>query len=249
MTQPIRALIAEDEPLGRRNLRDFMAEVDWILPVGEASDGMEAVQLIDSLKPDLVFLDVRMPELSGLEVLQKIEHQPFIVFTTAYDQYAVAAFELEALDYLLKPFSRKRFVKTLERIRCRISLEDHSRHRQDQLQHAFANQPFLTKIFVRKGSKILPLAIADVIHFQAAENYITLQTVKNMFTLHLAMGDLEKRLDPQHFLRVHRSHIINLDHIQGMEVFDERRLLVCMDNGQKVIASRAGSQRLKQRIV
>ena len=118
-----RAVIVEDEPIARRRLQDLVAEIDWIECVGEAADGLTAVSVIDQLRPDLVFLDIEMPELSGLEVLGRIHHDPAIVFTTAYDRFAVAAFELEAVDYLLKPFGRDRLLAALERVR-RAAKED-----------------------------------------------------------------------------------------------------------------------------
>jgi two-component system LytT family response regulator len=121
----IRALIAEDEPLARRHLKELLADVTWLECVGEAADGRAAVELIDSAEPDLVFLDIEMPELSGLQVLERITHRPAVIFTTAYDRYAVSAFELEALDYILKPFGRERLHTALERVprtvRCRGS--------------------------------------------------------------------------------------------------------------------------------
>src|SRR5215471_854675 len=117
----IRAVIVEDEPLGRQTIKDFVADESWLKIVGEAADGNQAVELIDELRPDLVFLDVKMPGLTGLEVLQRVKHDPEIVFTTAYSEQAVTAFELEALDYLLKPFGRERFRKVLERVQRRFA--------------------------------------------------------------------------------------------------------------------------------
>ena len=118
--RPVRAVLVEDEPLARRALRDYAAGVEWLALVGEAGDGVEAVRLVDQLEPDLVFLDVVLPELSGLEVIERLRHQPEIVFTTAHDRFALAAFEIGALDYLLKPFGRQRFETTLERVRQRL---------------------------------------------------------------------------------------------------------------------------------
>lgn len=207
------------------------------------------MELIDSLEPDLVFLDVRMPEKSGIEVATQIRHRPFIVFTTAYDQYAVTAFELAAVDYLLKPFSRKRFGQAMERIRDRVQQKSGGDDLGERVQGALASSRILDKMFVRQGSRILPVALEDVVHFQAAENYISLRVGGQSFMIHLAMADLEKHLDPSRFVRIHRSHIVNLNHIRAMEVFDDRRLLVCLSNGEKVLASRSGSQTLKRRIM
>ena len=190
-----------------------------------------------------------MPEKSGIEVVNQMQHQPFIVFTTAYDQYAVTAFEVAAVDYLLKPFSRKRFGQAMERIRNRVQRPPGKHHFGERVHEALDGKGFLDKMFVRQGSRILPVELKDVTHFQAAENYISLRVRDQTFLIHLAMVDLEKRLDPAHFVRIHRSHMVNLNHIEKMEIFDDRRLMIYLSSGEKLLASRTGSQILKRRIM
>jgi len=232
----IRAVIVEDEPLARRTLRDFLGEIDWVELAGEAENGSDGVRLVGEIRPQLVFLDVQMPGLSGLELLERIPYEPAIVFTTAHDEYAVRAFELGAVDYLLKPFGRARFRKTLERIRSRM--EDAA---------ATAPGERLTRLFVRDGERILPLAIGDVVRLEAADDYVTVHSGRREFLVGLTLQEFENRLPPDRFLRVHRSHIVNLDHVASIEPHD-RRLVVRMRDGSTVLASRAASQTLRDLI-
>src|SRR6266478_679107 len=151
--QSIRALIVEDEPLARQTIKDFLQGEDWLEVVGEAADGDRAVALIDELRPDLVFLDVRMPGLTGLQVLENIKHDPEVVFTTAYDDHAVTAFELEALDYILKPFGRERFRQMLARVKLRLtdSNEKAAPSVRERAQRALQTEAaeYLVRLFVR----------------------------------------------------------------------------------------------------
>ncbi len=243
----VRALIVEDEPLARRTLRELVEEVDWLELVGEASDGRQAVGLIDEQTPDLVFLDVHMPELSGIEVLNRIEHQPAVVFTTAFDRYAVAAFELEAIDYLIKPFGRKRFRGTLERVQRRLARPDGLPPPRERARSALAEGP-LQRVFARKGSRIVPVRIDAVTRIAACDDYSEVHCRGETYLLHLPLVDFERRLDPAKFLRVHRSHVVNLDHVEQLRPYDDRRLEIRLIDGSSVVASRSGSQKLREMI-
>jgi two-component system LytT family response regulator len=248
----VRVVIAEDEPLARRTLRELVRGEDWLELAGEAADGRAAVTLIDDVKPDLVFLDVRMPELTGIEVLGRIEHHPAVVFTTAFDRYAVAAFELEAIDYLIKPFGKKRFGATLERVRRR--LEADSRDAADlppareRLQSALDGRRPLRRLFARKGSRIVPLRMDAVTRIEACDDYCEVHCRGQAYLVHLRLQDLEERLDGEKFLRVHRSHVINLDHVEQLDAYDDRRLEVRLIDGSRVVASRTGSGKLREMI-
>ena len=245
----IRALIAEDEPLARRTLWDYLGPVDWIECVGEAADGLEAVRLIDAEEPDLVFLDVKMPELTGLQVLQRIRHRPSIVFTTAFDRYAVTAFELEAVDYLLKPFSRKRFLATLERVRQRLETPDAGTDATDRARGALDASAPLRRVFARKGDRIVPVTIEQVSHFEAAGDYVKVHGASQPCLLHVTLTDLENLLDRRRFRRIHRSHVVNLDHVSSMRPYDDRRIAVTLTDGSEVVASRSGSQALRDMVL
>jgi two-component system LytT family response regulator len=240
----IRALLVEDEPLALQSLHELLAEVDWIEVVGEARDGRTAVRLIQKLEPDLLFLDVQMPELNGIEVLEEITHRPAVVFTTAYDEHAVTAFELGATDYLVKPFGRKRFEDTLTRVREHLADERWTESAVERAARALREGP-VDRIFARKGRKIVPVPVDSVVRIEAGRSYVTLKTAQEDFLLGVTLVDLEARLDPRRFLRVHRSHIVNLDHLVALEPYDDRRLLVRLDDDSSVIASRAGSRVLR----
>lgn len=244
----IKSMIIEDEPLARRTLREFIAGVNWMECVGEAADGQTAVRLINKLEPDLLFLDVRLPELSGLEALKRIEHEPAVVFTTAYDQYAISAFQLGAIDYLVKPFGAKRFEETLKRVKERLQVFAKEPPAPERTRAVLGEQKWLKRIFVRKSDRIIPILIDNVTRFEACDDYVVLHTEGGTHLLLLTLSDLEGRLDPEQFLRAHRSHIINLNHVTLMRPYDERRLLITLKDGAEVLASRSGSQHLRRLI-
>lgn len=237
----IKTLIIEDEPLARQTLRDFIGDVEWLELVGEASDGLQAVDKIESLKPELVFLDVQIPEVSGLEVLRRIKHKPAVVFTTAFDNYAVTAFELEALDYLQKPFGRKRFSHTIKRIQTRL-LESKA---EKDVEKKDENVEPLTKLFVRKKDLIVPLNIEDIFWLEANGDYVNLHTSDEKYMTNGTLTEFSRRLDEKDFIQIHRSAIVNLNQIEKIEELG-RTLLVYLKNGVEVQASRSGSKMLKK---
>lgn len=239
----IRALIIEDEPLARQTIRHFAGGIEWLVIVGEAADGKTAIELIDALRPDLIFLDVQMPELSGLEVLNSAQHQPAVIFTTAFDHYAVEAFEREAFDYLLKPFGQIRFQAALEKVYRRL-LE---RKQNKNLSLAAVERESLTRIFVRSGNSIIPLKIEDVSRFEADDDYVKVYAGNRSFLISQTLGEIENRLDRSRFCRVHRSHLVNLEFIEKVETHD-RRLLIVLKDKTEILASRSGSQILRELI-
>lgn len=226
---PLSALIADDEAVARAGLARLLAAVPWIRVIGEAANGPDAVAAIDTLKPELVFLDIQMPGLIGTEVVRQIRHRPHVVFTTAYAQHAVAAFELGALDYLLKPFGEERLHASLERVRAAFG---EPRTALERLGEALGRAP-LTRLFVRSGRAITPLAVAAISRFEAVGDYTAVHlgavhlgavhvgavhvgavhAVGPPQLLHLSLNQLEQRLDTSRFLRIHRAHLVNLDHV------------------------------------
>jgi len=240
----LRAVIAEDEPQARRTLRGYLDGVDWIELVGEASDGAATVRLVDDVEPDLLFLDVRLPELTGLEVVERIRHRPALVFTTAHDRFAVAAFELGALDYLLKPFGALRFARMLERVRARLDTPG-APDAVERTRLALSPAP-LRRLFARSGARIVPIPVESIRRIQAAGDYAEVHGAAGVFLLQVSLADLISRLDPERFRQVHRSHIVNLDHVQQIEPFDERRLMITIAGGGEILASRKASEELRR---
>ena len=247
----IRALIVEDEPLARRTLREILGDVPWLECIGEAENGARAVEMIDNLTPDLVLLDIEMPELTGLQVLDRISHEPAVIFTTAYDRYAVSAFELEALDYLLKPFGRERCLAALERARRALpghgpAGEQASPSLVERARHVMNESGPLTRLFVRDRDRIVPVAAAEIERLEAADDYVEVHTRARSYLVYLTLNDFERRLDPDRFIRVHRAHIVNLDFVKQLVPFDGSRMQVEMRDGTKILASRTRSKELRQ---
>jgi two-component system LytT family response regulator len=245
-----RVLLVEDEPIARRHLRELLAEFEWMTCIGEAENGRTALEMIDALRPDLVFLDIELPELSGLEVLRRMAHDPAIVITTAYDRYAVAAFELEAVDYLLKPFGAERLRKTAERLQ-RVAVGDESsvssgaatRARDVLEQLADGSRP--TRLFVRDRGKIVQVPIGEIERLEAQDDYVAVITRGRRYLVYLGMAEFEERLDPRTFVRIHRSHMVNLDFVAAFASHDPTRLEVQMRDGTRLLASRARSKALR----
>jgi two-component system LytT family response regulator len=238
----VRAMICEDEPLAVKAIREYLRDVEWIRLVGEARNGPEAVRLIQKLEPDLVFLDVRMPGLTGLEVLDAITHLPAIVFTTAFDEYAIPAFDAGAVDYLVKPFGQERFLKTLDRVRVRLVGEGLAAGDQPRWQGA----QYAPRLFARHRGSIIPVPVSEIARVDTAPGGVSLVTKKGTFSLDATMGELENRLDPREFVRVHRSHVVNLTHVASIQSYDERRLILKMKDGSELLASRRGSKALRE---
>lgn len=243
----IRALIVEDEPLARQALYALIAETDWLVVVGEATDGRTALRRIDELRPELVFLDVQLPELGGLDVLRATQHRPAVVFTTAYDDYAVAAFELEALDYLRKPFGRERFQMTLARVRRRFAEGvPELPPVAVRADAALAAHP-LERIYVSHGGRIVPVRVAEIVLLAGEDDYTRVHVAGRQYLVSITLAAFERTLDPARFCRVHRSAIVALDHIASIARCD-RRFVLHMTDGSEVVASRAGSQALRDRM-
>jgi two-component system LytT family response regulator len=211
------------------------------------ADGEAAVRFIDDKKPDIVFLDVELPELSGLQVLERIQHQPRVVFTTAYDRYAVNAFEFEAVDYLVKPFGRRRFRETIDRLQRRIEEQGTAVAGYEGERTALGG-PYLNRLYSKTGNRIVPVAVDSILRLEAADYCVEAFCADSSHLLDLTLEDLESRLDPDRFCRVHRSHIVNLDYVAEMRRYDVRRLTIRMSDGTEVVASRTGSRKLRERM-
>jgi two-component system LytT family response regulator len=243
-TTPVTCIVVDDEPLARRKLRELMRGTPWLTCIAEADDGREALRAIDEQQPHLVFLDVRMPGMSGIDVARRAQHTPAIIFTTAYDRYAVTAFELAAIDYLLKPFSRERFEQALERARHTLEarLPTTTVQRLPELSGAPAT---VDRIFVRDGGRIVPLRVRAVQHFEACDDFIYVHAAGRRYRLNVSLNAIADKLDARLFVRVHRSYIVNLDGVTGWTPYDAARFELTLRDGTTLIASREGSRVLR----
>lgn len=239
----ITGLIVEDEPLARRRLGELVRGVPWLRCLGEATNGRAAIAAIDELQPDLIFLDIRLPGVSGIDVLSRIRHAPSVIFTTAHDQFAVTAFELGALDYLLKPFGRERFTRALERARPHLERQA-GVGASDRAREVLTEGP-VPRLFVREAGRIVPIRAAAVEWLQACDDFVVVHTGGRRFRLNLPLADLERRLDPRVFVRIHRSHVVNLDHVASWTPYDGSRFQITLRNGTTIMASRQRSRMLR----
>jgi two-component system LytT family response regulator len=248
----LRAVIVDDEELARQLLREYLWEAGGVEVVAECGDGFDAVKAIGELKPDLVFLDVQMPKLDGFEVLELIqpslqgEPAPSIIFVTAYDQYAMRAFDANAVDYLLKPFRLDRFKKALDRARARRHDPRSTEPAATDLAAAARPPgPTVERMVVRDGSKIHIIPIAKLDYVEAQDDYAALHSEKKSYLKQQTIASLEAQLDPNRFVRIHRSYIVNLDRIVRIEPYTrDSRVAVLRDGGQLPV-SRPGYARLK----
>ena len=244
MSARIRALLVDDEVPARRRLLQFLHDESDIDVVGEAVNGHQAVSMIEELRPGLVFLDVQMPELDGLGVVQSIgvDQMPTTVFVTAYDHYAIPAFDANAVDYLLKPFDQDRFQRALRRARAQLSRREDSQGLHGQLRNLLAGlgkeRQYPDRLLVRSGESRQLLKTADLNYVTAEGNYVRLHTGGGAHLLRESMRELEGRLDPAQFRRIHRSSIVNLDQIRKLLPWFGGDYLVMMADGCKLTLSR-----------
>ncbi|HMB57467.1 MAG TPA: LytTR family DNA-binding domain-containing protein [Arenimonas sp.] len=252
MKTAIRALIADDEAPARRRLQQLLASETDIEVVGEASDGLETVNAIERLAPDLVFLDVQMPELDGFDVVATIgiARMPATIFVTAHDHYALAAFEANAMDYLLKPFDQERFLKSLRKARSWLRSEK-ALELQSQLRNVLnefsREKKFPERMLVRAGDSHQLIRTADLQYVKAEGNYVRLHTIDGQsLQMRESLRGIEERLDPQKFRRIHRSHIVNLDQIKKLLPWFGGDCLVMMADGCRLTLSRSHRDALKE---
>jgi two-component system LytT family response regulator len=254
MSEMLRVLIVDDEPLARERLRDLLAREEDVEIIGECIDGRSAIEAIDADRPDLVFLDVQMPELDGFDVLETIDDDamPTVIFVTAYDEYAVRAFEVNALDYVLKPFDRERFKAALDRGRQEVQRTAANGAKLDRrveklLEELEDRRKRLDRIVVKSGGRVFFLRTGDVDWIEAAGNYVELHIGTESHLLRETMNKLESRLDPKLFLRIHRRLIVNVERIRQLEGVSHGEYVVVLKDGTRLGSSRGyrdGVQRL-----
>ncbi|MBC7798537.1 MAG: response regulator transcription factor [Pyrinomonadaceae bacterium] len=252
MNKKFRALIVDDEPLARSIIRRLLDEIPDVEIIGEASNGLEAVVMLDKHNPDLVFLDVQMPEMDGFAALEAIEPEklPVVIFVTAFDQYALRAFDAHAVDYLLKPFDDERFTKAVTRAKIQINgknsgdAEQTGQQLLDLLKIINAKNSFLERFVVKNVGRVLLVKASDVDWIEAQDNYVSLHVGKTAHLIRETMQNLETRLDPNRFARIHRSTIVNIDSIKELHFDFNGDQTVLLKDGQKLILSRRYRQKL-----
>lgn len=234
----MKVLIIDDERLARKELSNLLTEYKDIEILGEAANADEAEQLIDKLNPDLIFLDIQMPGKTGFELLETLEKTPKVIFTTAYDEYALKAFEFNALDYLLKPIEPKRLSESINKIRKEVEAQEEKQKKSNQLT---VND----QVFVKDGDNCWFVKLKDVRLFESDGNYIKVYFDKNKPMIHKSLNALDEKLDNKHFFRVSRKHIINLEWIDEIETWFNGGLMVKLKGGDKVEVSRRQATKFK----
>lgn len=245
----INCLIVDDEQLARDLLREFISQRPEITILGEANKGKDAVELIDSLKPDLIFLDVQMPGMTGFDVLDEIEHDPFVIFATAYDQYAIKAFEKNAVDYLLKPIDQDRFKIAVDRALARMTAEQNNVGELLRNMKTENRTSYDSHIFVQKSEKLLNLAVDEIMFLEASGDYTILTTKGDQFVSSSGIGKLEEILNPEIFIRVHRSTIININFLKEIEKHFNGGMMVKMITGKTFPVSRTYAKVIRKKVV
>jgi DNA-binding LytR/AlgR family response regulator len=249
---PVRALIIDDEKLARDRLAGFLAQLDDVAVVGQAADGVEALGLIEAERPDLVFLDVQMPGMDGFEVLKALRTpRPHVVFATAYDEYAIRAFEVGAVDYLLKPFARARVEEAVGRARARLGNERNEPDWDALLRRLEERHTVhVSQVPVHSGKRILIVPVADVLWFGVEYRLVYAHTHERAYMTNYTLRELEERLDPALFFRAHKSSLVNLRHVKEIVPwFGGRYKLVMRDGaGSEVALSRAQARELRARL-
>lgn len=246
----IRVLIVDDEPPARERIRALLADEPDIAVLGECESGIAAVGMIRNLDPDLVFLDVQMPGLDGFGVVAELGGAvPVLVFVTAYDAYAVRAFEVHALDYLLKPFDRERFRETLDRARAALVEQDRpgqSAGLAAPITEADTGRTPLRRLLAKRDGRLVVLKAVEIDWIESSANYASLHVGKETYLVRETMQSLEGRLDPAQFLRIHRSTIVNLDRVQEIEPYFHGDYIVRLADGQRLTLSRTYRDRLQK---
>jgi len=247
MSDKIKVLIVEDEKLAREIVKNYLKKFDNIDVVGECSNGFDALKQINEDKPDLVFLDIQMPKLTGFEMLEVLENPPVIIFTTAYDQYALKAFEVNATDYLLKPFSEERFNEAVQKAIKLLGNKNQVVKNLEDLSKTLENkEEFLERVVVKNGQKISIIPVGDIKYIEAQDDYTMLYTDKGNFLKQKTMKYFEGSLDPKDFIRIHRSYFVKVTQIKQIELFEKESYRVILNDGTKLPVSKSGYQKLKE---
>ena len=243
----IKTIIVEDEKLARDLIKDYLQNHEDFELIGEYEDGFSGLKAINEMKPDLIFLDIQMPKLTGFEMLEVLEHHPAIIFTTAYDQYALKAFEHNALDYLLKPYSKDRFDEALGKARERVQSGD-TESISRLVEHRDEQEDEIHRVVVKSRSRISVIPVDDIIYLEAQDDYVMIYTLQSKHLKQKTMKFFEAHLPVADFVRIHRSYIVKLSEIAQMQLYEKESYIVILKNGVKLPVSKSGLPKLKKKL-
>ena len=242
-----KAFIIDDEPPAREIIRDFLQTYPDIEIAGEFADGFSGLKAIQEMQPDLIFLDIQMPKLTGFEMLELLDQPPVIIFSTAYDQYAISAFQLNATDYLLKPYPRERFDQAVGKALAILSAGNNEQQSVHRVLQTMDEKPeYLNRVAVKVRHKVYVIPVAEIRYMEADGDYVTIHTGEEKYLKEKTMKYFESHLDPAIFVRIHRSTIINIDYMDKLEYYDKESHVVLMKDGTRLKASTSGYKTLKK---
>jgi two-component system, LytTR family, response regulator len=246
MNEPkIRTLIIEDEELARKLLRTYLGDYPELEILGECENGFEGVKSINELKPDLIFLDIQMPKITGFEMLELIDHHPEIIFTTAYDQFALKAFDYNAADYLLKPFSKERLQGALEKVKEKLTKQTDHEDIVEKMNN-FPREEFLDRVVVKDRHKIHIIPSDQIRYIESLDDYVLIYTHDGRFMKQKTMHYFESALDPHNFARIHRSYIVRVDQIAQLQQYEKESYIAILHDKTKLKVSKSGYKNLKE---
>lgn len=247
MRKSISTIIIDDEKLARDIIKTYLNKYTDIKIVAECSNGFEALKQINELKPDFIFLDIQMPKISGFEMLELLEDPPIIIFTTAFNQYALKAFEVSAIDYLLKPFSEERFDEAIKKALNMLNNKKESYSKLQSLSKTIdKREEYLERVVVKHNQKISIIPISSIKYIEAQDDYTMLYTDKGNFLKQKTMKFFEENLDPKDFIRIHRSYFVQISQIKQIELFEKESYKIILQDGTKLPLSKSGYQKIKE---
>jgi two-component system, LytTR family, response regulator len=240
----IRAIIIDDEPLARSIVMEYLQHQEQIEVIQECNDGFEGVKAIKQHKPHLIFLDIQMPKINGFEMLELLEEKPSVIFTTAFDEYAIKAFETHAVDYLLKPFTKERFDKAIEKFFNQAPVQ--KKNTEELLQSAAQLPSQSERIVVKTAGKIKIIPIPEILYLEAADDYVKVHTKEGAFLKNKTMSFFENTLPQEQFVRTHRSYILNVQEITRIDPYEKENHLAILRSGARVPVSKSGYGKLRE---
>lgn len=241
----MKAIIIDDEPLARSIVKEYLQSYPQVELVTECNDGFEGIKAIQQYAPDVIFLDIQMPKINGFEMLELIEEPPAVIFTTAFDEYAIKAFESHAIDYLLKPFSRERFNKAMQKFLDQTSTVVTKTNTKELLETVSQSPAQQYRVVVKTAGKIKIIPVEEINYLEAADDYVKIHTKEGSFLKNKTMAHFEQILDGQHFVRTHRSYILNIQQVTRIDPYEKDNHIAILKSGARVPVSKTGYVKLK----